>query len=143
MGVTVQQTAYELLEAGEYPATIVEVLAEEGQFGPQLKFKFQLDDGRTLLGWCSQTFSPKSKLYNWTKAAFGGSEIPRTYNLNTDHLQGRGVRLFVTVEPGRDGEYNKISNVLPVRRSTNGTTPPPAPAPASTFPPPEREEVPF
>lgn len=143
MSVTVQQTEFVLLEAGEYSATIGTVEAEEGQFGPQLKFKFVLDDGTTLLGWCSRTFNPKTKLYAWSKAAFGGGEIPRSYNLDTAHLENKRVRLFVTVEAGRDGtEYNKVNTVLPARRST----PPPVPAPVAAYPPSDlfsEEEVPF
>ena len=144
MSLTVQQTEFVLLEAGEYPATIGTVEAEEGQFGPQLKFKFMLDDGTTLLGWCSRTFNPKTKLYAWSKAAFGGGEIPRSYNLDTAHLENKRVRLFVTVEAGRDGmEYNKVNTVLPARRST----PPPVPAPVAAYPPDdlftEQEVVPF
>ena len=143
MSLTVQQTEFVLLEAGEYPATIGTVEAEEGQFGPQLKFKFMLDDGTTLLGWCSRTFNPKTKLYAWSKAAFGGGEIPRSYNLDTAHLENKRVRLFVTVEAGRDGmEYNKVNTVLPARRSTL----PPVPAPVAAYPPSDlfsEEEVPF
>jgi len=116
MGIQIQQTVFETLEPGEYSAKVAGIEATDGQFGPQLKWSFGLGDDRKLSAWTSQTFSPKSKLYKWTAAAFGGWEIPSGYVLDTDALLNRPVRVIVTVEAGRDGPYNKVSEVLPPRR---------------------------
>lgn len=66
--VTIEQEYYEPIPTGKYPAKIKTIEEADGQFGPQLKFTFDLptnenDDPRTLLGWTSQKFSNKSKLY--------------------------------------------------------------------------------
>lgn len=122
MGIQIKRTASEPLPEGMYEATFQELTEEEGKFGPQLKAKFQIEapgyEGRTLTGWASRSFSPKSKLYGWVKAAvFGGRDIPETYQtFDSDHLIGRRVLLLVETAKGSDGEtYNKITTVLPYR----------------------------
>lgn len=142
MGLTIKQTVFEVLEPGEYPAVVAEIEAVDGQFGPQLRWRFDLGDGRRLSAWTSQTFSAKSKLGKWAVACFGGRELPRDYVLDTDKLLGRPVRLIVVTENGRDGPFSKVSDVLPPRR------PQPAKPVAAEPPPPdwldgETEEVPF
>ena len=143
MGTIVKQERYETLPVGEYLSKISKIEAKTGQYGPQLKFRFDLVGDnlidRYVTGWCSQTFSPKSKLYAWTRAAFGGREIPPTYNLNTDHLLGKAVTLVLVTVTSDDGqEYNKIHDMRPAKRAP---TPPPAatvvptPAPAPTVVP--------
>lgn len=142
MGIQIQQTIFEVLEPGEYPAKVAGIEAVEGQFGPQLRWSFDLGDGKKLSAWTSQTFSPKAKLYKWTASAFGGWDIPRGYVLDTDALLNRPVRLIVVVEAGRDGPYSKVSDVLPPRRQQA----PAANGAAMAAPPPplfDEEEVPF
>lgn len=134
----IQQTVYEVLEAGEYGATVSQIETADGQYGPQLKWQFSLEGDRRLSAWTSQTFSAKSKLWKWTAAALG-RDIPRGYTLDTDFLIGRPVRVIVTVTPGRDGEdYNRIGDVLPPRR-----TAPTANGAGYVAPLFEEEEVPF
>ena len=121
MGIVIEQENFETLPMGEYPARIVDVNETVGQYGRQIVFSFAIDggafDGRMLKGWTSATFGRKSKLYSWTRAAFG-QEIPEDYDLDTDHLLGRTVRLGIIVrlkaETGE--EFNKIDGVLPVKR---------------------------
>lgn len=115
MGFKIDQKVYELIPVGEYPAEIIQVDLETGQYGQQLKFSFSLDGkNQTLWGWASASFTTKSKLYAWTRAAFGGRPVPPNYNLDTDHLIGRKVLLTVIIARKDDGqEYNKISDVRP------------------------------
>ena len=129
MGATIKQTHFEPLPVGEYQATIGAAAMEDGQFGTQVKFRFDVTtpgfEARSVTGWASATFSPKSKLYQWTRAAFG-RDIPPEYDLNLDHLLDRPVVLVLVTKTGDDGaEYNKIHDVRPVRR--NGSAPAPAP----------------
>lgn len=116
MGIQIQQTVFETLEPGEYPAQVAEIEAVEGQFGPQLRWKFNTDDGHTLSAWSSQTFSPKSKLYKWTAAALGGRDIPAGVAFDSDAVIGRRVRLIVVTQAGKEGDYNRVSEVLPPKR---------------------------
>lgn len=126
MGYKIEQETFDCLPVGDYPALINEIELVDGQFGEQLKFSFALQgehQGRTLLGWASAKFSPRSKLYSWTRAAFGGRGIPMDYNLDTDHLLGKMVTLTVLTRRKQDGtEFNKIDEVKPYRNG-NGRAP--------------------
>ena len=132
MTITIEQTHYEPIPTGKYPARITEIESSEGQFGPQLKFTFELPpnqngDPRTILGWTSQKFSSKSKLYTWTKAALGGEQIDRSYIFNSDDLIGCKVLLTVVERESDDGEiFNKIDGVSPFVKQE----PQPSPSPA-------------
>lgn len=116
MGFKIDQKVYEVIPTGDYPAEIIQVDLETGQYGQQLKFTFSLlgKANQSLWGWASASFTTKSKLYAWTRAAFGGKPVPPNYNLDTDHLIGRRVLLTVIVAHKDDGaEYNKIQDVRP------------------------------
>lgn len=142
MGITVNRTETQPIPAGLYEASVESIEPAEGQFGPQLKTKFLIEEegfeGKTLTGWASLTFSPKSKLYGWVRAAvFGGKDIPATYKVfDSDHLIGRRVFLSVTTEKGSDGEiYNKVKDVLPYRTRAAQPAPVPNAQPRATQPP--------
>lgn len=168
MGIKIQQTVYETLEPGEYSAVVDAIEDVTGQFGPQLKWTFRLAGGQPVVGWSSQTFSPKSKLYKWTCAALGRGDLPRDYAFDSDHVLGRLLRLILIVEAGKDGDFNRISEVLPPKRQSGLVTggepeqarmavppttqhqpaPYPGPAKEPAFPPPDwldgtEERVPF
>ena len=132
MTIKIEQTIYEPVPTGRYSAKIVDIEETEAQFGPQLKFTFELppdEDGenRTIFGWCSKKFSSKSKLYGWTRAALGGNSIDRSYMFNSDDLIGRKVTLSVTEEQGELGIVNKISSVIPYVNKTSGQDKPTQP----------------
>lgn len=125
MTVKIEQKSYELLPVGDYKAVITNVQNDEGMFGPQLRVDFLVEggdyEGSQLVGWCSATFSPRSKLYSWTKAAFGGTEIPPTYAFNSDDVIGRRVVLTVIIRTKDDGtEFNRIEAVKKCRSDTTG-----------------------
>lgn len=114
-------TVHETIEMGAYDARVKSVEDVEGQFGPQVKFVFELVggdyDGQTLWGWCSATYSTQSKLYDWTKAIlFGGNAPPLGHILNTNDFVGRPVRIGVSVVKKDDKEFNKISGVTAPRQ---------------------------
>lgn len=127
MGIQVKQTRYVALPAGEYRARIGEVNQETGKYGPQLRVRFYLLDGeiagQEVIGWAAATFSPRSKLYKWVQAAFGGRAIPEGYDLNTDHVLNKIVVLVLAVKTGEDGlEYNRIDDVKPISSPASTTT---------------------
>ncbi len=128
MSIKVEQTHNVCIPVGEYPAQITSIEETDGQYGPQLKFTFTISGGEyqstTITGWASRTFSEKSKLYAWTKAAFGGVEIPPDYNFDSDAVLKRRVTLVIIKRASDDGaEFNKIDAVLPLKKPT-----PPRPA---------------
>lgn len=152
MGITINRTETQPIPASIYAATIENIEQAEGKFGPQIKAKFLIEEegfeGKTLTGWASLTFSPKSKLYGWVQAAvFGGRDVPASYKVfDSDHLIGRRVFLSVTTEKGSDGElYNKVKDLLPYRTRAAQPVPsaqPPATQPRATVTPSEPPDVP-
>jgi hypothetical protein len=129
MTITIEQTIYDPIPTGKYPAKVMEIEQVEGQFGPQLKFKFEIPnvegEKRELISWASMKFSPQSKLYAWTQAAvFSGGSVPREYTFNSDDMVGRKVNLVVIEKEGKNGNaFSQIENVLPF--SKPAPTPPP------------------
>lgn len=110
---------------GEYPATIKAAEPEDGKFGTQVKFTFDLgtvvdmnDEDRecTLIAWCAAKLNPKSKLWQWAKAA--GIELDEDEpGLDTDDMIGKRVTLAVTTYTKEDGtERNKVSDIKPPRK---------------------------
>jgi hypothetical protein len=103
-----------------------------------VKVKFTLDDAeelgkdRSLIGWCSATLSPKSKLYGWTRALlFGGRDIPEEFGeLDIDTLKGKRAMLSVSTKKGDDGTvFNKITDLLPIRPVKTAASKAAGPAP--------------
>ena len=131
--VTIEQTYYEPIPTGKYPAKIKEIVEADGQFGPQLKFTFELqpdEDGenRELSGWTSQKFSNKSKLYKWTKAVFGGNPVDRSYTFKSEDLIGGMVLLTVVERESEDGEiYSKVDGLSAYQKPSQQPSQPPAP----------------
>jgi len=116
MGVKIPQTVIQTYPLGEYVARIGRVTTKEGTFGPQLQIPFHLtqmeENASPVLGWCSQTFSNKSKLYTWTKAVFGGGDIPREYTFDSDDLENKLVIITLVVRTREDGTpFNRIDSL--------------------------------
>jgi len=121
MSIKINQTHYQVLPIGEYVAKISEIVEEDGQFGPQLKFTFDMLapdlEMRYVVGWCTAKFSKKSKLYAWTKAALGGNPIPPDWDFDSEDILGKIVRLELVTDTKEDGEaYNQIHAVKPAER---------------------------
>lgn len=129
MAITIAQTVFETIPCGRYPAKIVAIVEEVGQFGPQLKFRFELPKGeggsaRILYGWTSKKFSNQSKLYDWTRAALGGAPIDPNYVFNSDDLIGKKVFITVLEEQSDRGAFNKIQSMFPYQPKTQQAPPP-------------------
>ena len=148
MSIKINQTKYIALPIGEYVAKITAITEEEGQFGKQLKFQFDLLAPdlfmRYITGWATAKFSKKSKLYAWTKAALGGNPIPEDWDFDSEDILGKIVRLELVTEEKSDGEvYNQIHAVKPAKRGDEVCGP--AGVPFESLDPPrdKQEEMPF
>ena len=131
MTIRITQTRYEPVPTGEYQAVVADITEETGLYGPQLKFVFSIVapehyNGRTLLGWCTAKFSPKSKLYAWTRAALGGRDISPDMDFDSDQVINQPVVLAVVVKEGDKGPVNQIFDVKPM---CAGTAPAAQPTP--------------
>lgn len=150
MGIQLKQTKqYEVVPTGEYVAKIMNVEQVEGRFPnertgkieDQLRFEFELDNGKKISGWTSLSFGPKSKLFSLAQAAFGKA-IPADYCLDTDHLLNRKVKLVVVVKTKEDGtEFSKIDSFKAV--NAPASLPAPAPSPSPSPAPVAEPTIPF
>ena len=122
MAIKIQQRTIETLPMGEYVAVVKALDSEVRDFGrgdqAQVRWFFECEtpsgDPVDVPGWCSATFSNRSKLYTWTKAVFGGKELPRNYDFNSDDIVGRKVIVVLTVEERDDGsDFNRVNRLKP------------------------------
>ena len=130
MSITIEQTHYDPIPTGKYPAKIAEIEESDGQYGPQLKIRFELPpdekgETKSLTGWTSRKFNSQSKLYAWTKAAFGGEPIDRSYIFNSDDLLGKKILITVVEKEGDKGVFNKIDGLSPFEEQFQESAPPP------------------
>ena len=117
MARTLTYEETQAIPTGDYEAVITEVEEDEGQFGEQYKYIFQITNGEAkgtnLFGWSSQKLSKKSKYREWAVAALGRTIGPGD-ELTVDDLVGKPIRITVLREASDDGsEYNKVKSVLP------------------------------
>ena len=117
MARTLTYEETQAIPTGDYEAVITEVEEDEGQFGEQYKYIFQITNGESkgtnLFGWSSQKLSKKSKYREWAVAALGRNIGPGD-ELTVDDLVGKPIRITVLREASDDGsEYNKVKSVLP------------------------------
>ena len=152
MSITIPQTKGTIISTGEYTGKVVEITEEDGKFGQQLRVKFALSgppdiEGVTLSAWYSKTFSPKSRLWSLVSACFGGVEIPANYNLSTDDLISRKLRLVVVEKAGKEPGYmfSKVDSVKPLKPATISVAAPPAPVPppVPAASPDDNSQIPF
>ncbi len=127
MSITIQQTVFQPVPTGKYPARITAVEEAVGQFGAQVKILFELPpdengEPRAITGWAAKKFSNKSKLFEWTLAALG--PFDRSYVFNSDDLIGKKVMLVVTEREGEKGVMNVITSILPYPKPQPVQTPP-------------------
>lgn len=125
MSIKIEQTTYEAIEPGVYPGKITDILEEDGQFGPQLKFIFLLDpfegfeDGKQLHSWCSRKFSSKSKLYTWTTSILG--RLPSDYVFDSDDILNKSILVVVDNRFSTDGSqlYDFVESLKPLPKKRN------------------------
>src|SRR5215475_14061280 len=93
---------YSVFPAGMYRCRLEEVANIETQFGPALKFNWQVVDGdetgEKLSALANKKLLPKSKLALWAKAHLGISAFPEGFILKVNTLIGKEVFITVGVE---------------------------------------------
>lgn len=130
---------FDLHEEGEWhPGTLVDIEdLPDGQYGPGLKWIINLDgdvydDGKPRDTWafCSQTLSPRSKLYKWAKGILGETAMPQAgQTLDLGQLVGKRVKVMFEHGPGMTPEGDPITKEKVVGIKAAGDTPAPAPTP--------------
>ena len=122
MAIRIEQTKFDQVPTGAYPAVIADLEMVTGQYGEQIQWQLKIEqpgtdwDGIPLSAWTSAKFSPKSKLYAWTRAAFDGKDIPTDYTWNSEHLMGKRVMVVVVEKIKPDGtEFSKVEDLRPMK----------------------------
>lgn len=119
------------LDAGTYTAVctgIIEDTMPESKFTNDIyRFYFDVDDlldeegnQATTDAISSRTLSPKSKLWGWLIAFGLRPEVGKVIDI--EEVVGKHVMLVVT--PSDSGEYNRVSNIVPLPKGkANGAAP--------------------
>jgi len=122
-----------VMPTGDYIAQVVEIQPDEGNFGPQLRWRFEIIhpeeyQEKSILGWTSTSPSLSGRFVKWASACLARQIAPGE-QLATEDLVGLKVVLTVIVREGDDGtEYNKIDSVKAYKKGKLGPIPPTAPA---------------
>jgi len=117
------------LEAGVFKAKLISVDMDDGQYGPQAKFVFELDgitaeDGSPgrLWAWSSFKLTPATKLHRWVMALGGKRPVPgQQYNLSA--LVGAHCRVLVELKETDDGPRPRVHEVMPALKVAKPTAP--------------------
>jgi hypothetical protein len=126
--VKIMPRYFEPLPTADYIGKVADIEDAEGQFGPQLKWTFDVIapeeyNDRQIMGWTSAVLSPKSKAMEWVRAALGGQDIDWNQEFDFDEIKGRLVSISLVCKAKPDGsEFNRIEAVRPYRppRKPNG-----------------------
>jgi hypothetical protein len=143
-----------LIPPGTYRAVIDSVEQTVGTYGNQLKITFSVftegidgleyTDGKVdLLAWCSASYSEKSKLFRWTRAAMAGDFDP-----NADFQASKLVhrRVLVNVDKNisaNGGEFNKIIDIMAIPRDKAKQVPAPQERPLPPESPAPPDDLPW
>lgn len=136
------------IQPGVYAVTLVEisdprtVTARQGPKSGQeidlIDWTFALDNDATIEASTSTASGPKSKMYAYLTALFGGQAPPIGTQLEKEHLIGRMALATVQLDDGgwpRIVNLSAIPNTMPLPAAPQAA-PQPAPQPAPYQPPP-------
>ena len=148
-----ESSGFELHEENEWHEGIVANIEDlpDGTFGPGLKWIINLDgetDGMTgeprdTWAFCSQTLSPRSKLYKWAKGVLGEAAMPAPGQpFDLGRLIGQRVKVMFEHVPGMDDEGNATTREKVTVIKTAGTTPAATPVVAPVVAAPAAEATP-
>ncbi len=110
-----------LLDEGMYPAVVTKLEPSDGQYGPQLKWYFDVEHGDesvevTAFGSNRKEgkLGRKTKLREWAEAILG-RPLQQGERLRSDDLLNKPCRVKITIVDTEKGEFNKVEKVLPAR----------------------------
>ena len=126
------------VEAGLYPGAVADVQAVDGQFGPQWRFEFSLDEypDERPWAWASAKLGTKTKLYGWVGVLLGRAlEIGE--RVTPSDLLGKRCQILIVERSDADGQTRRVvDNILKIK----ATAPPVVADPDS---PPEEQPAPL
>ena len=125
-----------------YEGTITDIEETDGQYGAGYKFVIGIDgetfdDGKPRDTWafCSQTLSPRSKLFKWAKGILGEAAMPAPGQpFDLGQMIGARVKVMFEHVQSTTPEGDQITKDKVVAIKTAGTAAPAPPAPVVTTP---------
>jgi hypothetical protein len=116
-----------MIDPGIYRARLAKIEdAVSEEYGPQLKFFFKVLDAdgdetqQEILGWASQKFHPRSKLFAWAKAMLRSKCPTPPDDIDTDVLIGKRADVEVVAYKKQDGsDGTKIGALFPYATMTS------------------------
>jgi hypothetical protein len=106
------------VEEGKYRAVILDMVPESGQFGENIRWKFQLQDepyvGVELSSMSSPTLTPNSKIWPWYVALGFNIEVGMEFDL----FSAIGLECYVMVDrkPSKKDPsiiYSNVTKIVP------------------------------
>jgi len=117
MGIRIKKKEFKNVQPGKYFAVVESIEAGEGQFGPQLIWKFQILhrnpelNGSVVSGLSGVMATPKAKLSRWILAC----GVNFVDEIDTDELVGKKVVITVvenrTSRNGQEMVWSNVTNV--------------------------------
>ena len=120
MAMELKATDFEVIPTGEYPARILKVSQDTGQFGEQLKFALEIAQGEhkgtQLLYWTPAKLSSGNKLGKLVIAA--GIDFESGEVVNIEDVLNRVVSATVIISQKKsDGsEFNKVEGLRAIKK---------------------------
>ncbi len=121
MTLKMRAQEHEPPEQGVYRAKLVDLQEDEGQFGPFVKWFFELleedYEGQTIRGQSSvpEAFTAATKMWQWTQGLLGRAIQPGE-SINLEDLIGHECLLTIGHKETDRGIFATVDAVNPVRR---------------------------
>jgi len=111
--------APEALAPGVYDAELKSIELVQGQFGPRMRWLFDID-GFTVSAWTTTNTSAKSRAIEYGEAILGRKLGPKE-RIPVDELTGAGCRLTLSIG---ENAYNRVDEITtsPQRVVPSSTT---------------------
>lgn len=130
MALKFDAEVYEALDEGVYRAKLAGLEEDEGEYGPFVKWYFQIleedYEGQSVRGQSSipKSFNSATKMWQWAQGLLGRA-IQAGENIDLEALVGKECMITIGHKETDRGTFARIDAVNPVRKKKKK----PAPAP--------------
>ncbi len=124
MPIKVTASEHEAMEPGQYRARLTKLEEDEGQFGPFVKFFFEVigdEDyaGESISGIASLKLTPDTKLWQWY-SGLKGQPPEKGREIDLEEILDNECMLVVGHKTTDRGTFATIDAAHPVRRHRRG-----------------------
>jgi hypothetical protein len=121
MALKYRAEEYEAMDEGIYRAKLVNLEEDEGEFGPFLKWYFEIleedYEGQSVRGQSSipQNFTSATKMWQWAQGLMGRA-IQAGEQIDLEELIGNECMITISHKETDRGTFARIDSVNPIRR---------------------------